>query len=215
MPTPPLLVAFALLAGGPAEVDDKALGQAYGEGQEHAERKAYPQAAESFERAFDMLPETEQTRAMRENLAVNVIDSYMNAYRVLVDDEGRHEYRHLENADRFRQRYIDELEQAYGTPAAGEMVRTTFGYLDRAIEEHYEQKVEPCLSPIVDVCLQPLPCLEPIEPKRGCGGTNDPLVAAALLLPLGLRRRDVFERIADTLPADVAARLKSKLDDGS
>lgn len=191
--------------------DQEALAQVYSEGQEFFEQGEYSQAAEAFERLFSMVPETEEGRTIRESVALNVVQGWFSAYDAQVGPSGR-DVAYLERAAAFRDVYVAEFSAAYGAEAEiNAEVREAFAKIDLRLDEARNPKVEPCLSPI-EPCLSP--CLSPLPPnERGCGGRNDPGVALTLLLPLGLRRRrDVFDRIADALPADVAAKVRSKLD---
>lgn len=212
MPSPPLLVALALLSNAPKTAEREALEQVFVEGQERYEEGEFVAAAESFERLFGMVPESEENRATRENVAFNVLNAWFAAYDRQLGPSGK-DIAHLERAAAFRDRYVSEFQAAYGAEASViAELGTVFDQLDARLDDARNPKVEPCLSPI-EPCLSP--CLSPIPPnERGCGGDNDPGMALTLLLPLGLRRRrDVFERIANVLPADVAAKVRSKLDE--
>lgn len=187
--------------------DQTAMEQVYMEGQERFEQGEYAAAAEAFERLFSMVPESDEGRMIRESVALNVVQAWSSAYDAQVGPSGR-DVTHLERAAAFRDVYVAEFSAAYGAEAEiSAEVREAFAEVDVRLDEALNPKVGPCLSPIE-------PCLSPLPPnERGCGGRNDPGMALTLLLPLGLRRRrDVFDRIADALPADVAAKVRSKLD---
>lgn len=158
-----------------------------------------------LEEVFDSIPEETPYRDLREKVAIAVIEAHVSAYNA--DDD----LAHLDRARAFRERYLAETRAKYpDQDVTTAELRAAFETLDMAALEP-----ESCLEPPLHPCLQPAPCLSPIEPKRGCGGDHDdPGIAAALLLPLGLRRRrDVLERLADTLPADVVTHLRATLDE--
>ena len=212
MPSPPLLVALALLSNAPAMPDQKALEQVYAEGQERFEEGDYAAAAEAFERLFSMVPESRETWAIRQNVAINVVTAWFSAYDRQLGPQGK-DITYLERAAAFRDLYIAEHDAAYGDEVEMiQEVREVFDDVELRLDEALNPKVGPCLGPI-EPCLSP--CLSPLPPnERGCGGRNDPGMALTLLLPLGLRRRrEVFDRIADALPADVAAKVRAKLDE--
>ena len=221
MPTRPLLLALALFSKDPIGFDDEEAARMFHDALLLKESKAYADAARMLEDVFDRVPEDGPYRGVRETVALNVLDAYLSAYR----EDG--ETVHLHRARAFRERYQAAIEAAYpGQDVTTADVRAKSEALDAALAELAKTyEFTPCLTviapepeptePPVGPCLSPpSPCLQPIEPKRGCGDDGDPGLAAALLLPLGLRRRrDVLDRLADRLPADVLARLKAKLDD--
>ncbi len=177
----------------------------YGRGQDQLERREYRAAADTFEALFERFPENDENKAIRESLALNVVDAYRGAY-----DRSR-DVTALERGVAFCDRYESEFRTAYGDVAIAADVQSEFDKL-REVDTALHVCLQPCLD--VDPCLQPGPrCLQPIEPRRGCGGDGDPGLAAVFLLPLGMRRRRVFERIADKLPTDVAQRLRAQFDD--
>lgn len=207
MPSPPILVALALLTTSPSTEDE--IGSLYAEGRTLSERGDNERAAEAFERLYGLVPEAAENRPLRETAALNVMTEWLRAYENTASKERGFEY--LGRASAFRDLYAAEFEAAYGENRAiiPELI-WEFEKLDSLLREAHEATVRVCLQPCLD------PCLQPISPnERGCGGrSNDPVMLTALL-PLGLRRRrDVFDRISDALPADVVAKLRAKLSDG-
>ena len=211
MPTRPLLLVLAML-GEPTSISNEEIGRLYGEGQEKFEQKDYAAAADRFEELFDRIPESPNNRAIRESLALNILDACILGF------EDSREPAFLERGREFIRRYYAEFVPVYGESVAViaelQSVATRISELEQDIRD--AETLGPCLDPCLSACLAPPPpCLQSIEPRRGCGGGGDPGLAAALLLPLGLRRRrDVLERLADRLPADVIERLRAKADEG-
>jgi len=212
MPTRPLFLALALLAKDPIGFEDEDTARKFHDALLLTEQKEYAEAARMLEEVFERVPEGNTNRGLRETIALNVLDAYLSAYR----EDG--ESIHLHRAQAFRERYRAAIEAEYpGKDVTTADVHAKSDELDEALAKLAKTYAfEPCLSvigPEVGPCLEPPPpCLQPIEPKRGCGGDGDPGLAAALLLPLGLRRRrEVLEELADRLPADVVERLRSKL----
>ncbi len=170
---------------------------------EASEAGAHAAAGEKFELVVSMVPESSANRALRESAALNVVEEWTSVYEEGVSS-GSEDTSPLERAIAFRDLYLREFHAAYGPNAAIiHELTVAFNQLELRLKEARTVAVLHCLQP----------CLSPIPPnERGCG-SNDPGMALTLLLPLGLRRRrDVFDRIADALPADVAAKVRSKLD---
>lgn len=190
----------------------------YIEGQDLVAEGDFVGAAEAWTKLFALLPESPTNTATRENIVLNVIDAYLNAYNRLVDDAGEKQIEHLHRAREVIDAYRAEFAAAYGDGRAMSVAVTQkIDELDAALHRAEVGPeygcLSPCLQPCLSPCLQPL-CLSPVQ-ERGCG-SKDPAAAFVVLGALGLglrRRRDVIERVAGSLPADVVAKLRAKLDD--
>lgn len=101
------------------------------------------------------------------------------------------------------------------TPEQIEQARAEQELVDAHCNALPEVIAGPCLSDEPLRCLQP--CLNIIEPTRGCGSRRDGSVSMLAALPLlalrSRRRRDAVERLAERLPPDVVAKLRRN-DDG-
>ena len=202
MPSPPLLIAMLLSASPAGEVES--VERIYDRGKTHFEQKEYVEASEAFEEILAMLPESTDNRAVRESIMINVLETRSRAFAVA------HDPAHVEHTDALVQAYEADFRAVHGDdePLAADYVVAR----DRFAADTTVPEIEahPCLT-MIEPCLEPI-----IADKQGCGGRgDDPGLMASLLLPLGLRRRQVFDRIADTLPPDVAARLRRKIEDES
>jgi hypothetical protein len=101
------------------------------------------------------------------------------------------------------------------TPEQIEQAKTEQELADAHCNALPEVMAGPCLSDEHLHCLQP--CLNIIEPSRGCGSRRDGSVSMLAALPLlvlrSRRRRDAVERLAERLPPDVVAKLRRNDDE--
>lgn len=181
----------------------------YTTGQDRYAQKDYAGAVEAWTQLLDLLPEEPNNRLTRESVAVNIGEAHVAAYEHLRGDDGERDAAHLQRALAFLDAYEATLREAYGaSTTVPDFVARLRADIEQRLNPPDTDDVGPCLQP----CLQP-PCLSPIEP-RGCGG-KQPATAFVLLGVLGLgtrRRRDAITKLEGSLPADVVARLRARLD---
>jgi hypothetical protein len=186
-------------------------------GQDRYAARDFAGAAEEWTELLRLLPENEKNREIRENVLINVLQSHLDAYRRLRNDDGSRDVEHLHAAKRLFDAYVEDYRTTYGEEALlAAAVRDKGDEVDAALAEAaFEEPPPSCLAP----CLGPYigPCLEPLPPppmRRGCGGERDDLALLGVLALPGIvrrRRKDVFAGLASRLPADVAERLRAKL----
>jgi hypothetical protein len=207
---PLLLLGTPVSAAEDAPPDTKEIERLYIEGDGHFADGDYIGAADSWERLLHILPENAENKVIRANLVTMIAEALLNAHHRLVADDGSKDEAHLERALAILDGYDAALREAYGEGAQPEAaVVQKREEIEAALPVREEEIVGPCLQP----CLQPPPCLQPIEPRGGCGDKTP--IAFVMLATLGLgirRRRDALEKCESLLPSDVVARLRARLD---
>ena len=193
-------------------------------GQEHYEAQDFEAAARAWVELLEVLPESKENRAIRENVVVNVLYAYGDAFERMRADDGTRRTELAEAALAVAAEYVEELKAAFGEDAVvaaaiTEKTEEIAAALERYNNPPGDERIESCLQP----CLEPpclAPCLQPcldIE-RRGCGAGRDNFVKSAFvfLAALGVRRRrrrDVLDDVAERLPTDVVTRLRKRGDD--
>lgn len=207
---PLLMLGAPAHAAESARPDDAEIERVYNEGDGRRAEGDFVGAADSWERLLLLLPENEENRAIRAIIVIAIADTLSDAYHRLVAADGTRDRAHLDRAIAILDAYAKEFQGAYGPAVPVDAgVLEAREEIEAVLPVPEDDIVGPCLQP----CLEPPPCLQPIESPRGCGDKTP--MAFVMLATLGLgirRRRDALEKCESVLPADVVARLRSRLD---
>lgn len=103
--------APALAATAP---DSNEIERLYNEGADRNSAKNYSGAAESWTELLVLLPEQSANQSTRENVLLNVLDAYMNAYSGMRKPDNTKDITYLRNAQRVLAQYLGAFQSAYG-----------------------------------------------------------------------------------------------------
>jgi hypothetical protein len=177
-----LVVALALaLAGPPSPTSD--VERLYVAGQDQYEARDYATAARTWTQLLEALPESEDNRAIRESVLINVLDAHLKAYELLLDHEGKKDIEHLRDATETLKVYYATFEEAHGDRVAMSVavrekvdeVEAELRAAERVLER--ERVVPPALPP-------PPPPPPPRTPQREHG--TGLVIGGSLLAAAGL-----------------------------
>ena len=101
--------AFASMGPSNTEVE-----KLYSEGQDRAEAKDYTGAADSWTRLLNLLDESPDTQAIRESVIINVLEAHINAYNLLVDENGNKDISHLRKGKATLDDYYASFKEVHG-----------------------------------------------------------------------------------------------------
>jgi hypothetical protein len=94
--------------------DSNEIERLYNEGSDRNAAKNYSGAAESWTELLVLLPEQSANQSTRENVLLNVLDAYMNAYNGMRKSDNTKDIQHLRNAQRVLEQYLGAFQSAYG-----------------------------------------------------------------------------------------------------
>ncbi len=212
---PAALLPLLLLGvpSGSASAEPTEVERLYGTGEDRYDRGDFAGAVEAWTELLELLPEEEANRAARATMVLRIADAHVRTYDQVPGADGNRDPAHLHRARTLLDDYERTLRETYGASAPiPDRIESMRRDIDERLAAFDPEDVGPCLQP----CLAPpclAPCLSPIEP-RGCGG-KQPAAAFVVLGALGLgirRRRDALVAVEGALPADVVARLRTRLD---
>jgi hypothetical protein len=158
---PPLLgrIAAAALActlaaaGTPARAaaapDANEIERLYNEGSSRNANKNYSGAAESWTELLELMQENSANQSTRENVLLNVLDAYMNAYNGMRKADNTKDIQHLRNAQSVLTKYLGAWQSAYGRgKGVSSAVQEKANALDEMIKKAEEEdKAPPPVDP--------------------------------------------------------------------
>lgn len=86
----------------------------YNEGADRNAAKNYSGAAESWTELLVLLPEQSANQSTRENVLLNVLDAYMNAYNGMRKADNTKDITYLRTAQKVLAQYLGAFQSAYG-----------------------------------------------------------------------------------------------------
>ncbi len=123
----------------------------YVQGQERKEAKDYKGAAESWTRLLKLLDESGENQAIRESVIINVLDSHLSAYNLLVDAEGTKDISHLRTGKQTLDQYYAEFTRVHGDRVAvSAAVQDSAARLEAALAEAEAKPDEPPPPEVAD-----------------------------------------------------------------
>jgi hypothetical protein len=140
--------------------DSNEIERLYNEGSDRNAAKNYSGAAESWTELLVLLPEQSANQSTRENVLLNVLDAYMNAYNGMRKSDNTKDIQHLRNAQRVLEQYLGAFQSAYGRgKGVSSAVQQKANELDELMKKAEEESRTP--APAVD------------GPKKPAGGDDD------------------------------------------
>jgi hypothetical protein len=94
--------------------DSNEIERLYNEGADRNSAKNYSGAAESWTELLVLLPEQSANQSTRENVLLNVLDAYMNAYNGMRKADNTKDITYLRSAQRVLAQYLGAFQSAYG-----------------------------------------------------------------------------------------------------
>jgi len=153
--------------------DSNEIERLYNEGSDRNAAKNYSGAAESWTELLVLLPEQAANQSTRENVLLNVLDAYMNAYNGMRKADNTKDISHLRNAQRVLEQYLGAFQSAYGRgKGVSSAVQQKANELDELMKKAEEESRTPV--PPVDDGKKPPP---------GDGDDDDPPPPPPIQLP--------------------------------
>jgi hypothetical protein len=98
---------------GPSEIE-----RLYVEGQDRYAADDFVGAADSWTRLLEKMPEAQSNKATRENVLLNVVQAYIDAYNRSRREDGSKDIEHLRKGKEVLDKYYADYNKAYGDRAA-------------------------------------------------------------------------------------------------
>ncbi|MEX1366914.1 MAG: hypothetical protein AB1Z98_27555 [Nannocystaceae bacterium] len=148
-----LSVSAAPLLPAQAAAQDSEIERLYVEGQDKYAAGDFSGAASAWTQLLESYPESQPSRATRENVLLNVLQAHLDGYARTRNDDGTKDIEHLRSAKSVLDSYFASFKEAYGDNAAvSAAVQEKADELDRALERAEEEAaaaVAPDPDPIV------------------------------------------------------------------
>lgn len=129
--------------------DSNEVERLYNEGSTRNANKNYSGAAESWTELLSLLDEKAANQSTRENVLLNVLDAYMNAYNGTRKPDNTKDITHLRNAQRVLERYLGAFQSAYGRgKGVSPAVQQKANELDELLKKAEEEPQTPVPPPV-------------------------------------------------------------------
>jgi hypothetical protein len=144
------LAVTAVPASARTAPDSNEIERLYNEGSDRNAAKNYSGAAESWTELLVLLPEQSANQSTRENVLLNVLDAYMNAYNGMRKSDNTKDIQHLRNAQRVLEQYLGAFQSAYGRgKGVSSAVQQKANELDELMKKAEEESRTP-VKPVDD-----------------------------------------------------------------
>ena len=155
--------------------DSNEIERLYNEGADRNAAKNYSGAAESWTELLVLLPEQSANQSTRENVLLNVLDAYMNAYNGMRKADNTKDITYLRNAQKVLAQYLGAFQSAYGRgKGVSAQVQQKANELDEMVKKAEEESRSTTTTTTPDDGKTP--------PDDG-GGKDDPPPPPPIQLP--------------------------------
>lgn len=124
------------MRAAPSDTPESEIGRLYVEGQDKYSAGDFSAAADAWTRLLQRLPEAQANKATRENVLLNILQAYLDAYNRTRLDDGTKDIEHLREGKKTLDQYYNDYRRAYGDRASVSVaVQEKGDELERLLEE--------------------------------------------------------------------------------
>lgn len=173
-PTPGPGIA-AMLAGPEAPASE--IERLYVSGQDKYGEGDFAGAADDWTILLSRLPEAQSNKATRENVLLNVLQAYLDAYNRTRGDDGKKDITHLEKGKSVLDTYYEDYNKAYGQGASvSAAVQEKGDELERELEKAREEAAAAAATPPDDGTTPPDETTPPGDTGPGDTGPSKEVI---------------------------------------